>query len=368
MTDENQTQATNDAVHHSNKNWATLLALFVAILAAVLAGASCFHSYKIQQSLAANNDLLEQLKTSARINSLNLNTVLQKNRSLQTEVQRLVTQGSSSFAALNEAADLVRAAQMSMMLNNTAHASHYLELANQQVLRLNNPSYQTILVALNQNLNVIKAFPTVDQEALLIKLDGLDQSIAQLPTVFSPVKTTENPKMLNPSENPSENPYENFNWKRKIMASLAYLKSFIVVRHNSQLPVLTPEQQDLLKLMMRFKLLETQWAVIELQDSLYQHNLAIVSEGIQSYYQHSPEALAILEQVKALQQIHPQPHSLPLDSLFNLITAHLKEPASTENNVAVSSAITPQKMPKANTDNTKPPSSTTPPIHSSVEA
>lgn len=365
MTDENQTQATNDAAHHSNKNWATLLALFIAILAAVLAGASCFHSYKIQQNLEDNQSVLEQLKTSARINSLNLNTVLQKNRSLQTEVQRLATQGSSSSAALNEAADLVRAAQMSMMLNNTTHASHYLELANQQVLRLNNPSYQTILVALNQNLNVIKAFPTVDQEALLIKLDGLDQNIAQLPTVFSPVKITENPKMLNPSENP----YENFNWKRKIMASLAYLKSFIVVRHNSQLPVLTPEQQDLLKLMMRFKLLETQWAVIELQDSLYQHNLAIVNEGIQSYYQHSPEALAILEQIKALQQIHPQPHSLPLDSLFNLITAHLKEPVSTENHVATSSsAVTTQKMPKANTDNAMPPSSTTPPIHSSVEA
>ncbi len=344
------------------------LALGLALFALILAGLSCALFYKAQTQLNTNELLITQLKITTHINSISLQKQRQKESLLQAQVQQLITQTNPTQMSLSEAAHFVRAAETSLIINtNVISAIHYLQLADAQMASLNNPRFQEIRTALNQDLTQLKALPPLDQKTLMIKLDAIGSAITQLPTVFKPLKPASS---VQPAQ--SEDPYQRLNWKQRwkqrMKASLNHLRGFIVIRHNTQLPVLTPEQQDLLGLIIQFKLLETQWAVIKLQQPLYQHNLQLIEQWIEHYYQKSSATTAALAQLKVLEGVNLQLNIPSITHSLQLIETHLKEnTAALYNNPNSNLNLHTQSKARSKTPRLNA-SPNNPPIHTSVEA
>ena len=343
------------------KNALAVFSLSLSIIALGAAGFSSWQWFNTSQASLQKSATLDQLSSITRINSTRLSHIQQQNRHLQNQVQALAQQNTSTSIALNEAADWVRAAQMSQLMNNTANAIQYLQQADQSIQALNNPKFQPIRSAINQDLNNLKNSPATDQEGLIIKLDALNQSIIQLPTAVN----SKNPEIKNANQSNSANPYEPRSWKEKLLNSLAYLKDFVVIRHNSQLPILTPEQQELLKINIQFKLTETQWAVIQLKDALYQSNLKLISDMLQTYFVHSSEASSILNQISDLQQTHLQTNTAHINQSLDAIDEQLKQ---INNTPLAQPSVSPTTQAPQNNSNAATPSPAMPSIHHSVEA
>jgi uroporphyrin-III C-methyltransferase len=220
---------------------------------------------------------------------------------------------------------LVHAAHESLIINtNIQNAISYLELADTQIQSLNNPQFTDIRQAISKTILTLKALPIVDQAGIIIKLDTLSTSIAELPTVFKPFigKVYQAP-------DPNSEPYQRNNWKRKLFNALNHLKSFVIIRHNDQLPILTSEQQDFLKLMMQSKINQTEWAVLNYKQDLYQHNLQLISQWLNNYYQDNQASSALLKEINDLQSANLQLTAPNILDLLKPMQTHLTQLTNT---------------------------------------
>lgn len=192
---------------------------------------------------------------------------------------------------------LVRMADLSLTTTkDTKTALSYLLTAK----KYTKDSDTTMQHALNKDIANLQAVPIINQEEILLKIETLNQQINSLSA--RPAATTEpTPTTAQPQQttNKIKNALENI---------LQGLKDIVIIRHQTTEPLLPPEQITILRLMIQTKLLQTELAVMQKQNELYQQCLEQTITLISNYsVPNDPTTTNILKTLKELQQVDLQP-------------------------------------------------------------
>ncbi len=365
--DENQNPNSSADTHTTgfgkSLNW---LSLVFALLALSLACFGGFELIKIKKLNKENSKILNELKTQAEVNVINGNQQQQNVHSMQAQLQELMIQTNPTEMVLTDVIHLIHSAHMDLNVNtNISGAINYLGFADSQILSLHNPEFDDLRSLLKQNLLTLKSLSIPDRNGLIIELDTIASTISSLPVSFK--------SFIAPAPaavNPTDEPYRKDNWKARLTQTLKSLKSFVVIRNNDQLPILRPEEQDLLKLIIQTKLIETQWAVLNFDAQLYQHNLELIQQWLGTYYATNLSTQSLLAEIQKLQSINLE---LKLPNLLDMVEPIQKHLKSYQT-LTMRKLETPSNLPKIEPA-TKTPTAPvldnpakTPPRNSSIEA
>lgn len=186
---------------------------------------------------------------------------------------------------------------------NTHWSDHYeasialLQAADTLLSQISEPKVFVIRQAIATEVAQLKAIKVIDFAGILSQLDAaqarVDYLIAQLPANNSSDKTT-----AKTTDN---------GWQAHMDQSLKLLQKLVIVRRNSQAiqPLLSQDQEALLKEQIRFNLQQAQWAVLNNHAKLYQLALKQATTNIKrGFNSHTENVSALLKQLELLQQIN----------------------------------------------------------------
>jgi uroporphyrin-3 C-methyltransferase len=290
---------------------------------------------RVSAQLTSQNSILEQQ-----------NGQLQQLRAQLQQQQQQLAQLSQQQAADQSQAQLLRqqliVTQEKLRLLSSKgrqewmleQAHYYLNLAQQKLLFEHNPSTAMALLAeadatladsgdlnltqlrqaIQNDLAALAAIPSRDQHALLLRLNALQQQVAQL--------TPQAIQLPEPEEQPQA---DNKAWFDRLMVTLDKFgeDAFKFRTHDHQIqPLLSDEHKAVLQAVLQLALTQAQTAVIKGDQNYYQSRLRFADELLKHYFQLNDQGAALSAQLTELQQaaIEPPPTyqltSLPLMEEF----------------------------------------------------
>lgn len=196
---------------------------------------------------------------------------------------------------------LVRMADLT--LNTTGEVKLTLSFLTRAEQYASAPELSVINHALNKDIAALQVVPVVDAEELTLKLESLNQKIGVMPLVaqefVGPAAATAKPEAISYAKNL---------WGRIFASSVTALKNIVTIRRQTVEPLLSSEQEALLRLDLQTKLLQAQLAVVHRQNKLYQSCLVQVTTLINRYFVANNIVKSdILPVLQELQQVDLQP-------------------------------------------------------------
>jgi uroporphyrin-3 C-methyltransferase len=182
----------------------------------------------------------------------------------------------------------------------------------QILAQLDSPSVYPIRQILAKNISQLDSTLKLDSAGLLSQLDALQNSIDTLKVHAMSYGNSEsqNTQTIKPTS-----------WKTELQNSLSSLQKLVVIRRITDpfQPLMSPLYQSMLRATIKLNLQEAQWAILNKNPKIYQLTLDQAIKNLEAAVQgESPETLALLKQLKDLQQVtltHQQPkidEALPL--------------------------------------------------------
>lgn len=301
-----------------SKGW-----LFVLLLLLVAGGASAwwwFYGQHLQPksevvSLQAGlQDDLAQLKQqlSAETNARKaLAAEVEKNNvaqqlALNAQASRLreLSGASRTDWVLAEAEYLMRLGNQRLLTErNSSNALALLESADEILRKLNEVQLIPVREALARNIVALKSQPLVDREGLFLELKALSEQVVRLPILPPKMSVAEQEQPLSIPSEEAEAPW----YAPAVQVGRIALKEaekLILVRHRSDPvdPLLTPEQEQLLRLQLGAVLEEAQLALLREEQQVYEASLSKARELLSTYFElNDLQATSLVEQLRALE-------------------------------------------------------------------
>lgn len=283
-----------------------LLVLVVFMVAALGFGGYFGHNFildKISASEGKTGEFTAELK-QLQAKYTEQQTVLQ---GLQNEIQKSNAAKTRNWQPII-IEHLIRMANLT--LNTTGDvklAISYLETAKQYA---NTQELSAINHALNKDIASLQVVPVVDATDLILKIESLNQKISSLPLVIQQFNGTQ--KQAEEEDSSSPVTKTTTLWQRLFASTTKALKDIVVIRRQVVEPLLSPEQETILRLNVQTKLLQAELAVMHRQNKLYQSCLEETTKLISKYFVTSNIVNSgVLENLKELQGVDLQP-KLPL--------------------------------------------------------
>ena len=154
--------------------------------------------------------------------------------------------------------------------------------------------------AIAKELTVLKTMPKIDIPGLLSQLDAATNMISNLP--LKPTVAQDNKKNTTTDNNKTMS-----TWRERLRESVGLLEELVVIRHHDEYiaPLPSPAYESMLRESIRLYLQEAQWAVLQNNEAVYQLSLVQAIKKINlSFDPGATETIALLGQLKTLQQIH----------------------------------------------------------------
>ncbi|MBU0744711.1 MAG: uroporphyrinogen-III C-methyltransferase [Gammaproteobacteria bacterium] len=275
---------------------------FLASLVPIIAIALVFGGYfgqryleeKISGVLGKSEELSFQLKQTQEKYDQQQIVLLE----LQSEIQNSNSAKTKSWKPtiiehLLQMADLT--------LNTTGDvklAISYLQTAKQYA---NTQELSAIKHSLNKDIASLQGVPAVNDSELVLKIDAVSQKINALPIVSQQFT------VLQKKSDEEETPVTTL-WQRFFSSTTKALKDILVIRHHNIEPLVSPEQETILRLSVQTKLLQAEWAVMHRQNNLYHSCLEETMSLIAKYFAASDVANTdIFVVLKELQGVDLQP-------------------------------------------------------------
>lgn len=259
------------------------------------------------------------------------------NEVTQTSLQNLTQPQEKRARALSEAEYLVKLASLNLDFEgNIPLVINLLNMADQQLAALNDPSLIHVRQTLANNISSLEAAPKLDVAGLILKINAISQQIPNLPVV--PTELTKPATDLTSSSSSATAPSV---WKRSVDAVGRALTNVVVVRHLDQPvePLLPPQQQAYLILNIQLKLSQAQWAVLHQQPEIYQQNLQQASAWVKQYFlQKEAITQSVLQQLAELQTIQVKPVLPSISDSLHAIESALNAP-TVKNNIPAASSV-----------------------------
>ncbi len=252
---------------------------------------------------------------------------------MQTSIQKLiqVQPGTNRIWTLSEVNYLVSLANLQLHYNNSvANAILLLQEANLRLTHLVDPSLSSITQSINENLTKLQALPAFNLTDVLTRLNNLHENVFQLEQVAQPQTTIVIPTTTSNVPDMKTLPW----WKKLYLNFWNSFKQLVVVDyHNKPLPqLLPPEQQLFLQQNLQLLIVQTQWAALQGNQTIYNDSLNKAKNWIKEYYiQDAPHAKAFLQELNALQQINIHPTYPDLTPTMNLSNSVINSTPKSDN-------------------------------------
>lgn len=179
-----------------------------------------------------------------------------------------------------------------------------LQAADQTLRPLTDPKLADIRKALANDITSLQSVPALDTAGIYLRLSALNEQVDKLP-VSNKLLPAETPPPSTTKNEPS-----TAGWKRGLQTSWQALQQIIVVRHHSStvLPLVTPDQHIFLYQNLHAFLLQSMWALLHKQATIYHSSLQQSIEWIKQYFAtDSPVAQSMLTNFYQLEQINISP-------------------------------------------------------------
>jgi len=307
-------QGDKDAGHpdrpHGGQAWAGWLALLIA-LATAGAGYYLWQQINGMRQTLAQSDQDSEVRVQALEQELGNRTASLSQRQAaldqaQQELEHAVS-GMHDLAsrdrqgwALAEAQFLMRVANARLRLaRDVPTAITALNEADARLQALGDPALIGVREQLSREMAALKAVAVPDVEGMALKLDALAQQADTLPLAGAHVPDTAPRGSAAPGTAEGETPA----WRRAVSGIWNELRTLVVIRHHDQpiAPLLSPEQAQLTRQMLRLKLEAARTALIEGDTKLYGDSLSAAQDWLTQRF--DPGAAAVSAVGKALKEL-----------------------------------------------------------------
>ncbi len=231
----------------------------------------------------------------------NANSTTQQLQQQLTKMSQISGRNDKEWV-LAETEYLIRLANFNINLEKRPQlAIKILQNANNRLSSLHDPSLVKIQRVLVNDITELQAVPTVDYTGMILKMDALAKSADKLPIAT--------PHLINDNEkNNPESSQKSSGWRKSVNE---VFEKLVVIRHYDKPiePLLSAEQQIYVIQNIQLMLQQTQWALLNRQQNLYDANLIRVEQWINRYFdkneQRTKSFLTTVAQLKAI-NIDPQ--------------------------------------------------------------
>lgn len=203
---------------------------------------------------------------------------------LQTDVNQLKVNNktNSNDWLFSEADYLLNSASYKLIVDNDVDTSIVLlRLADETLQKASDTRVTPVRVAISQDLKQLLAVNNVDQNAIMLRLSQLANSLEELTVLDVNLS----------SKTPSDTPTDSLSdWQSNVKKSASsFLNHFIRItpRESKDKVLLAPNQDLYLRENIRLRLQIAILAVPRQQEELYKQSLEMVSSWVRSYFDMS---------------------------------------------------------------------------------
>lgn len=293
----------------SNKSlWLGLIAIIIAIIALITAGFS-WTQYKQDKASASATAL------SSNIEQQTLKTTIQQLDSKLSATQQNVVHLMASInnnqqqSALSQIAYLINLANLQLNINhNVTSALHLIKLAQSKVDALDDSRLFALNKSLLSNIDTLKSIPTFNMAKIISKIDSLSDAIKQSDLMPGP-KDLKKAQKDSAEKEKALDKQSNGIWYHRLWHHVSSVKNLVIIRRSDGAikPLLSIEQQSLLKSIMQGKLLIAKIAVMQRNNSVFQQELNTLKKWINSYYFESTDRSELLSALETLTKTNINP-------------------------------------------------------------
>jgi len=239
---------------------------------------------------------------------------------------------------LAEAEYLLRLANQRLLTErNVENALSLLNSADNILRDIDDPKLLPVREALARNIVALKSQPKVDREGLFLRLKALAQQTLSLPMLPPAMSDSQ----VEPATSAEQQDGASTWYSPLVDAGrrvLAEAKKLVVVRHRADPvdPLLTPEQEQLLRLQLGALFEQAQLALLREEQLIYRASLARAREQLSRYFEmNDRQAEGLVAQLAELEheqivQVRPD-ISDGLDALKDYIDSwHNRHPADVQ--------------------------------------
>jgi len=343
----------------SKKNYLMLGLMMLLIIAGVSADIF-FWKHISSENQYEQNFLQTKINTlSEKVNQQQI--ALSVLQSKMTAVVRNEQRGSTQ-QTLNEVAYLLNIANLYLQINHDrVNTIKSLQIAQRHIQMLQDPTLLALQSALAHDLNRLNDFPEIETTDILLKMQTLSESIAQLDMAREQTNVTPTQTKEISSEN-NQSWYQR--WLKKLWMNFKSLFS-IRDQNSSHITVLPANQRAWVRENIAFTLAQAQWAVLQQKQTLYQHSLTLVREWLMNDYPDNAQRTQILERLNKLIGLNVAPDLPDINASLHAVVQAM-EIMSQQTPSTVRVMPTPETSTPPSSPTTPPSEKTTPPAPTPV--
>ncbi len=189
--------------------------------------------------------------------------------------------------------------------------------------------------ALNRDIAKLKNTKTADPSWLIAKLAEIEDQIDRLPLIPKSIKP--DPQTIKETTDEAKN---SSLWRRFTDNVLSHLKDLVVIRRQSDIPLLNQDQENNLRLNIKTKLLQIELAILQRDNPLYHTCLDQIISLINKYFpltdQVKDKTIESLRELNKIELTNNLP--LPTETLtalanFNNQNYSLNQPQNSDNKI-----------------------------------
>ncbi len=264
-----------------------------------------------QQSLA-QNQLQQQLLTRLGVQEDKQAEAISRQDSLNTMYDTL-TRGQALHSLADIEQMLSFASQQLQISGNISSTLSALNNIDLQLAQLDRPELISVRQALTKDINTLKGTPYLDVVGITAKLNGLIDSIDDLPLLVDAGRTA---TMAPAKVNPNRNAVQQFGaeiWHE--------FKQLIQIRRIDQpaLILLSPEQSLFLRENIKLRLLNARSALLMRNEAAFHADIKATDRYLQQFF--DARVPATDHAIKMLNQLEAQPLAITLPDLSASLTA-----------------------------------------------
>jgi len=323
-TTEDVSQNSPDEDQTASKQNASLLPVIVVIsllLALASAGGTGYIWFNGQQQQLTQSQLIGTLNkelTSLQQEQQNSKQTQAAAQTALTQQQQEISQrltkikerlGRNSYDwAVSEIRYTLRQANMRLQLfkdKDTALVA--LQLADQQLARLNAPALHKLRSTVNKEIAALRAVKVTDIEGVSLTLSALAEQIKKL----SVIKRDRNQKVKTEQPNKTTSDEDIVNWQKHADAVWSEMKTLVTIRRTDKkiIPLLGEQEAQQLKLAMGLKIEITRLALLQRNTMLFKASLQETNDWLAEYFNaEQPAVAAIATQLQELKQLQLEPN------------------------------------------------------------
>lgn len=200
---------------------------------------------------------------------------------------------------------LLNAAQQLQLSANVRAALIAMQGADARLQRMNRPAFKGLRKAIGQDMDRLRALPSVDIIGINHQLNKLISAVDELPLAYQQRATDSKLMSGQPGESGAQvfPPKDETAWQKLRREIWQELKQMVLIENTGkdEIPLLLPDQQFFLRENLKLRLLSARIALLSRDEEVFKQELKTTQQWASRYFDtKSPAGSAMLSGLKKL--------------------------------------------------------------------